>query len=313
MSFKKLKSASKKNLDKLTQELEKINSPSFDNAKNGDDDKFWKLTVDKAGNGHAVIRFLPAPNNEDIPWVRRWDHGFQGPGGWYIENSLTSIGKKDPVSEYNSLKWNNGTEADKDVIRKDRKRRLRYYSNVVVVDDPANPANNGQVFLFQYGKKIFDKITEAMSPEFEGDEAVNPFDLWAGANFKLRARKVSGFRNYDASGFANPSPLSEDESEMEESWNKCYSLQEFLDPKEFKSYDELKARMTKVLALDDGSTYDTEDSPSNGFFAGSDDGEGTTNPPRQSFQEAPSLPEAGATTEEEDESLSYFSKLAEEV
>ena len=298
MSFEKLKAASKgkKGLNKLTQELEKISSPSFDNSA---DDKFWKLTVDKTGNGHAVIRFLPAPEGEDIPWVRRWDHGFQGPGGWYIENSMTSNGKKDPDSENNSLKWNNGTEADKDEIRKNRKRRLRYYSNIVVVDDPANPANNGRTFLFQYGKKIFDKITEAMSPEFEGDDSINPFDLWAGANFKLRAKKVGGFRNYDASGFASPAVLSEDESEMKTAYDNCSSLQEFLDPKEFKTYDELDARLRKVLALDANPSYANEDFES---------------PPRQAFQEAPSLPEVDSVGDDsEDGELSYFSKLAEEV
>jgi len=299
MSFQKLKKSRKTNFSKLTEEIEKLNTSNKGNNGNNADERFWKLTVDKAGNGHAVIRFLPAPQGEDIPWIRRWDHGFQGPGGWYIENSLTTLGKKDPVSEYNSKLWNSGIESNKEIARK-QKRRLSHYSNIYVVDDPANPENNGKTFLFKYGKKIFDKVNDLMNPSFEDDTAVNPFDLWEGASFKLRARQVAGFRNYDKSVFNEPAPLLDDDAELEKVWNQEYSLQEFIDPKEFKPYDELKARMDKVLGLSDeeGSSSGFDDSPA----------------PPQSSIEAHSMPTAEAESGvEEDESLSYFSKLADEA
>jgi len=300
MSFANLKKARKLDFSKLTEEIEKLNTINKGNNGNSADDRLWKLTVDKAGNGHAVIRFLPAPKGEDIPWVRIWDHGFQGPGGWYIENSLTTLGKKDPVSEHNSKLWNSGIESNKDVARK-QKRRLSHYANILVVSDSANPDNEGKTFLFKFGKKIFDKVNDSMNPEFDDETPVNPFDLWEGANFKLRARQVAGFRNYDKSEFDSPSALSEDDAEMEKIWNQEYSLQEFLEPKNFKSYEELNTRMTKVLGLEveDGNSFDgVVDSPA---------------PTRQSM-DARSMPTAEAdAVGEEDESLSYFSKLADEA
>jgi len=300
MSFAKLKKARKTDFSKLTDEIEKLNTTNKSSNGNGADDRFWKLTVDKAGNGSAVIRFLPAPQGEDIPWVRIWDHGFQGPGGWYIENSLTTLGKKDPVSEYNSKLWNSGVESNKDVARK-QKRRLSHYANILVVSDSANPDNEGKTFLFKFGKKIFDKVNDSMNPEFDDETPVNPFDLWEGANFKLRARQVAGFRNYDKSEFGSPSPLSEDDAEMEKIWNQEYSLQEFLEPKNFKTYEELTTRMNKVLGLgaEDGNSFDDAvDSPA---------------PTRQSM-DARSMPTAEADAgDEDDESLSYFSKLADEA
>ncbi len=291
MSFSDLKKKSSNQLKNLVSELEKMNTKSFES--NGDDDRYWKLTVDKAGNGHAVIRFLPAPTGEDIPWVRLWDHGFQGPGGWYIENSLTTIGKKDPVSEYNSQLWNSGLDSDKEIARK-QKRRLKYFSNILVVEDPANPENNGKVFLFQYGKKIFDKINEAMNPEFEDDEAMNPFDLWDGANFKLRARKVAGYRNYDNSAFASPGQLFDDEAEMEAAYNKCNSLEELVTPENFKSYDDLKNRLNKVLGtevVEPTGIDDIDPEP-----------------------EIPAKESTGSSFVEsvDDDELDYFSKLADE-
>jgi len=300
MSFANLKKARKLDFSKLTEEIEKLNTINKGNNGNSADDRLWKLTVDKAGNGHAVIRFLPAPKGEDIPWVRIWDHGFQGPGGWYIENSLTTLGKKDPVSEHNSKLWNSGIESNKDVARK-QKRRLSHYANILVVSDSANPDNEGKTFLFKFGKKIFDKVNDSMNPEFDDETPINPFDLWEGANFKLRARQVAGFRNYDKSEFDSPSALSEDDAEMEKIWNQEYSLQEFLEPKNFKSYEELNTRMTKVLGLEveDGNSFDgVVDSPA---------------PTRQSM-DARSMPTAEAdAVGEEDESLSYFSKLADEA
>ena len=244
-SFANLKRSSS-NLDKLTKALEQINSPQSGDSS---EENFWKPEVDKAGNGYAVIRFLPAPavdGDDGLPWAKVYTHGFQGPGGWYIENSLTTLNEKDPVSEYNSELWNSGIEANKEIARK-QKRRLTYISNVLVIEDPKHPENNGQVKLFKYGKKIFDKITEAMNPAFEDEKPINPFDLWGGANFKLKIRKVEGYQNYDKSEFDGPQALSDDDSKLEALWQSEYSLKEFLDPKHFKSYDELKVRLARVL------------------------------------------------------------------
>jgi hypothetical protein len=248
-TFASLKKSSG-SIDKLARELEKLNTPATNSSE---DTRFWKPELDKAGNGFATIRFLAAPavdGDEALPWVRIFDHGFQGPGGWYIENSLTTIGQKDPASEYNSILWNSGIEANKEIARK-QKRRMKYISNILVVSDPKNPDNEGKVFLFKYGKKIFDKITEAMNPQFEDEKAVNPFDFWAGANFKLKIRKFEGYPNYDKSEFDKPSALYDgDDAKLEKLWKSEYSLKDFLDPKHFKSYDELKTKLNRVLGLD---------------------------------------------------------------
>jgi len=246
-NFASLKSSS--NLDKLTKAIEQLNSNQ--NNQDSNEDNFWRPEVDKAGNGYAVIRFLPAPavdGDDGLPWTKIYTHGFQGPGGWYIENSLTSLNQKDPVSEYNSELWNSGIEANKEIARK-QKRRLTYISNVLIIEDPKHPENNGQVKLFKFGKKIFDKITDAMNPPPEfGETPVNPFDLWKGANFKLKIRKVEGYQNYDKSEFDAPTALYDgDDAKLEALWKSEYSLKQFLDPKEFKSYDELKVRLTRVL------------------------------------------------------------------
>ena len=247
VDFAKLKSSSGKSaLENLNKKLASI---AGNESKGGADDRFWSPTVDKAGNGYAVIRFLPAPPNEDVPFIRIFDHGFQGPGGWYIENSLTTLGKNDPVSEHNSKLWNSGIEANKEIARK-QKRRLHFVSNIYVVSDSGNPDNEGKVFLYKYGKKIFDKLNEAMNPQFADEEAVNPFDLWAGANFKLKIRNVEGYRNYDKSEFDKVGPLMNDDSELEEVWKKEHSLQAFLAPSNFKSYEELQAKLMKVLGED---------------------------------------------------------------
>lgn len=252
MSFANLKKNSG-SIDKLARELEKLNSNQSNNSEN---DNFWKLEADKAGNGMAVIRFLPAPEvdgDDALPWVRTFDHGFQGPGGWYIENSLTTLGEKDPVSEYNSVLWNSGIEANKEIARK-QKRRLKYIANILVVQDSKHPENEGKVFLFKFGKKIFDKITEAMNPQFEDEKPLNPFDLWTGANFKLKVRKVEGYANYDKSEFEAPSAVfGGDDKKLEALWKQEHSLKDFLDRKHFKSYDELKRRLDKALGLDGGA------------------------------------------------------------
>ena len=284
-SFSQLKQSSSASLDNLSKELTKLNESA---ANPGQDDRYWKLTVDKAQNGHAVIRFLPASQGETVPWVRMWSHGFQGPGGWYIENSLTTLGQKDPVSEYNTKLWNSGVDSDKEVARK-QKRKLQYIANIFVVSDPANPDNEGKVFLFKFGKKIFDLINDKMNPEFDDETPVNPFDLWNGCNFRLRARKVAGFRNYDKSEFDSQTALADDDAELERIWNTQYSLEELIAPDQFKSYDELKTRFETVIGA--GGGMETESA-----FADEE--------PTASYQESSSI-------DEDDDSLDYFKKLAD--
>ena len=234
-------------LDKQLGAEEKETAPL--EKKSYVDERLWKPELDKSGNGYAVIRFLPAVKGEDLPWAKVWNHAFQGPTGqWYIENSLTTLGQNDPVSEMNSAYWNSGVESDKEIARK-QKRKLQYYSNIYVVTDKKHPECEGKVFLFRYGKKIFDKIMEAMQPAFEDETPVNPFDFWEGANFKLKIRKVDGFWNYDKSEFEASSALSDgDDQTLETIWNEQYSLKEFTAPTNFKSYDELKTRLNMVLA-----------------------------------------------------------------
>ena len=245
-NFGDLKKRSSVDITELTKKIEEMSS-SKESYK---DDRFWRPELDKASNGYAVIRFLPASSGEDLPWAKYYSHGFRGPGGWYIENSRTTLGEKDPVSEMNTQLWNSGIESDKDIAR-NRKRRLHYVSNIMVVSDPANPQNEGKTFLYKYGKKIFDKIQEAMKPEFADEEPVNPFDFWNGANFKLKVRKVAGFINYDKSEFDSPSALLDgDDAQLEATWNKQYALSEFTDPSNFKSYDELKEKLHRVIGND---------------------------------------------------------------
>ena len=282
------------NFDSLMKEVEKIATPQTQEAQK--DDRFWSLEVDKAGNGSAIIRFLPPPKGEDLPWVRIWNHGFQGPTGkWYIENSLTTLGKPDPVSELNTELWNSGTEANKEIARK-QKRRLAYIANIYVVKDPAHPENEGKVFLYKFGKKIFDKIKDVMQPQFEDEEPINPFDFWKGANFKLKARNVEGYRNYDKSDFESSTPLAEDD-EMEKIWNREHSLQEFLDPKHFKSYEELKQKLEQVLSTSSASTPRVDN------VSLEEDFEKPRPKPVAKKQQEVDL-------DDDDESLSYFAKLA---
>ncbi len=295
-SFAALKSSGDSSLKNLTEELSKLNPTN--NTPQGDD-RIWKPTVDKAGNGYAVVRFLPASAGEEVPFVRVFNHGFQGPGGWYIENSLTTLGQKDPLSELNTQLWNNGTEAGKEQARK-QKRRLNYYSNIYIVKDPGNPDNEGKVFIYKYGKKIFDKINDLMHPEFEDESPVNPFDLWKGADFKLKIRQVDGYRNYDKSEFDSPAPLHDDDDQLEAIWNKQHKLQEFVDPSSFKSYDELKAKLDRVLgkAVPESTAADAyvvEEEES----SWSDDA-------------SASSPPLSHTPDEEDDDISFFKKLAEE-
>ena len=305
MSFADLKKQSRLGslTSKLTNEIEKMNKGSTGGA----DDRVWKLEVDKAGNGYAVIRFLPAPQGEELPWAKVWSHAFQGPGGWYIENSLTTLGQKDPVSEHNRLLWNSGSEADKEQARK-QKRKLTYIANIYVVKDPANPQNEGKVMLYKFGKKIFDKLTAAMQPEFEDEEAIDPFDFWQGASFKLKAKNVAGYRNYDSSEFAAAGPLLDDDDAMEAIWKKQYSLEEFVAADQFKSYEALEKRMNAVLNPNassrrlDPETFDEE--------------EEVVMKSRQQVKEeervVKSSPAPSTSDDDDDDALSYFQRLAEE-
>jgi hypothetical protein len=305
MGFADLKKQSKLGslTAKLVKEVEKMNN----NGSTSGDERVWKLECDKSGNGYAVIRFLPAPDGEDLPFVKLYSHAFQGPGGWYIENSLTTLGQKDPVSEYNTMLWNNGTDAGKETARK-QKRKLTYVSNIYVVKDPANPENEGKVFLYKYGKKIFDKLTAAMQPEFEDEEAIDPFDFWQGANFKLKAKNVAGYRNYDSSEFARPDALLDDDEAMEAAWKKEYSLAELVAADQFKTYDELKLRLDYVLG-NKGTPRLQQDEDLEDESEGRGPVKDLTDDIRNELE---SLPTSRTVTEEdEDDTLSYFAKLAE--
>ena len=290
-SFKDLKANRMSNLKELTKEVEKLaEKPSYE------DERIWKCERDKTGNGYAVIRFLPATTGEKLPWVKLWTHGFKGPGGWYIENSLTTpregypSGSDDPVSKANTALWNSGIESDKNIAR-ERKRKLSYYSNILVLEDSANAENEGKVFLFRYGKKIFEKIESVMNPEFKDEEPMNPFDFWSGANFKLKIRQVDGFANYDKSEFASPSPLYDgDDAKLENVWKQQHSLQGVLAPENFKSYQELEARFNTVIARDTGGDF------------------------VETIEESTSDPIASVDAAEStsEDTLEYFKKLAEQ-
>ena len=292
MSLESLKRNS--GLDKLLTAVEKETAPA--DKQSFVDERFWKPELDKTGNGYAVIRFLPAPDKEDMPWVKVWSHAFQGPTGqWYIENSLTTLNQKDPVSEANTILWNTGNEPDKELARK-QKRKLEYYSNIYVVSDPKHPENEGKVFLFRYGKKIFDKIMASMQPEFEDETPINPFDFWEGANFKLKIRKVDGFWNYDKSEFDSVTALADSDEKLDGIWKKQYSLQEFLAPTNFKSYDELKKRLDDVLS---GTVTAS---------AASMIDEDVVETPQFKSEPQPNIP----SVDEDDDTMSYFQKLANE-
>ena len=306
MSFSDLKKQSSLGslTQKLVKEVEKMN-----NTSGGADERLWKPEMDKTGNGYAVIRFLPAPEGEELPWAKMYSHAFQGPGGWYIENSLTTLGQKDPVSEHNRELWNSGIDADKDTVRK-QKRKLSYYANIYVVQDKANPQNEGKVFLYKFGKKIFDKITAAMQPEFDDEEAINPFDFWKGANFKLKIKQVAGFWNYDSSEFGKTEALLDDDDALEEIYNKIYDLSEFTAPDQFKTYEQLKARLDTVIGNKQVVTptrkvqdEDLEDLS---------EGRGNTVEEELSNLRASATAASADVDEEEDDALSYFQKLAEE-
>ena len=301
MSFANLK----RNRDQISNLLAAAESIGAKGEKQSYvDERMWKPTVDKAGNGYAVIRFLPAGEGQDVPWARYWDHGFKGPSGqWYIEKSLTSIGLNDPVGEMNSLLWNSGIEADKDKART-QKRRLHYVSNILVVSDPGNPANEGKVFMYQYGKKIFDKIMDMMQPQFQDEEPVNPFDMWEGANFKLKIRQVEGYRNYDKSEFANKSAIAEGDEALESIYNQMHDLSEWTDPSKYKTYDELKEKLNRILGMSAPQTV-----------AAAVSLDTVTQPTEPAAAVNPHIPQEPATAEQvsedtEEDTMSYFARLA---
>ena len=282
-------------LDKLLAQVQQESAPQ--EKKSYVDERLWKPELDKSGTGQAVLRFLPAPDGEELPWVKVFKHAFQGPTGkWYIENSLTTIGKQDPMSEHNTQLWNSGLESDKELARK-QKRKLEYYSNIYVVSDPKHPENEGKVFLFRYGKKIFDKIMASMQPEFEDETPINPFDFWEGANFKLKIRKVDGFWNYDKSEFDSVTPLADSDEKLDGIWKTQYSLQDFLAPTNFKSYDELKKRLDDVLS---GTVTAS---------AASMIDEDVVETPQFKSEPQPNIP---SVDEGDDDTMSYFQKLANE-
>jgi hypothetical protein len=297
MDFESLKKSSS-NFDAITKALETKMTPEKQQSNNKyQDDRLWKPELDKTGNGYAVLRFLPASSGEEMPWQRVWSHAFQDKGGWYIENSLTTLNQKDPVSEENTRLWNTGVDSDKEIARK-RKRKLSYYSNILIVSDPKHPENEGKTFLFKFGKKIFDKITEAMQPAFEDEQAINPFDFWKGANFKLKIRKVDGYWNYDKSEFEGVSQIKESDEDIKAIWSKQYPLLPFVDPSNFKTYDELKSKLNRVITGQQNTTNIE-----------------SVDLPPQTEQVVPSQPDVGndsTPSENDDDTLSYFSKLADE-
>lgn len=301
MSFADLKRNRRSAIDKLVNEAQK---ESGSKSSYSDDDNFWKPATDKAGNGYAVIRFLPSKSENELPWVQYWDHGFKGSNGrWYIEKSRTSINEPDPLSEYNSYLWNTGHEEDKETAR-NQKRRLHYVSNIYIVSDPSAPENEGKVFRFQYGKKIFNKITDVMNPEFEDEAPVNPFDMWDGADFKLKIRNVEGYRNYDKSEFASPSPLlGGDDTKLEEVFNCLYDLSKYTDPKEYKSYDELLKKLNDVVG---------DDLPANLKIGGN---MSTASQPKidaPAPTQAPSIATSVIDADDDDDMAGFFEKLAKE-
>ena len=294
---------------KLVKEVEKQNN----SGGGGVDDRLWKPEMDKSGNGYAVIRFLPAPDGEDLPWVKLFSHAFQGPGGWYIENSLTTNGGKDPVSELNRELWNTGNESDKETVRK-QKRKLSYYANIYVVKDPANPQNEGGVFLYKFGKKIFDKIMGAMQPEFEDETPINPFDFWEGANFKIKLKKVAGYWNYDSSEFDRSGPLLDDDDAMEAIWKKEYSLTELVSDDKFKSYDELKKRLDYVLGTKSTRSTPVQEETEYDNYQEVERKKVTEDEVMSKLEEsykASKAVEPSSSSDDDDDPMSYFARLAD--
>ena len=303
MSFAALKSK-RTDLSKLVQQAQETSGTTT--QRQSQDERFWQPTRDKAGNGYAVIRFLPGDAEAATPWIRYWDHAFKGPTGqWYIEKSLTSIGQQDPLSELNSKMWNSGIDADKAVVRQ-RKRNLRYVSNVLIVSDPSAPENEGQVKLYRFGKKIFDKIMDSMQPQFPDEAPVNPFDMWEGADFTVKIRKVEGYPNYDASSFKAPAAVPGTDEELEEIYNKQFDLNEWTDPKNYKTYDELKARLAMVLGEQAPRTVKQEAA----LELNDEIPEFPSTPEPVAETASAPKPATAESSMDDDDTMSYFAKLA---
>ena len=308
MSFEALKQNRDNAISKLVAA-----SASTNEKKDYGDDRMWKPTVDKAGNGYAVIRFLPAAEGEDLPWVRYWDHGFKGSTGrWYIEKSLTSIGQQDPVSELNSQLWNTGRDEDKEVARQ-RKRRLHHVSNIMVISDSANPENEGKVFLYEYGKKIMDKLMDVMQPQFADETPVNPFDFWGGANFKLKIRNVEGYRNYDKSEFDSAAALYDgDDTKLEEVYNQLYKISEFTDPENYKSYGDLKKKLYEVIGeVEVATTFSTAQTVEMNTTKEAVAPNSVESSMDELAPTGSSESDASVTSDDSEDTLSYFAKLAQ--
>jgi hypothetical protein len=313
MSFSNLKKQS--SLGNLTQRLVKEVEKQNNTGGGGGDDRLWKPEMDKSGTGYAVIRFLPAVDGEDLPWVKLFSHAFQGPGGWFIENSLTTIGGKDPVSELNRELWNSGNDKDKETVRT-QKRKLSFYSNIYVVKDPANPQNEGKVFLYKFGKKIFDKIMDVMQPEFDDETPINPFDFWSGANFKLKLQKKDGYWNYDKSEFDTPSALLDDDEALEAIWKKQYSLAALVAPDQFKTYEELKKRLDYVLGKGSTRRSSVEEETEYDNYAAQEQKKISEDQVMEKLEESYKASQSRNETSsdsdsEEEDPMSYFSRLAD--
>ena len=299
MDIQTLRKMRNQDFSKIAGEFDKISNPQSGEKKSYDDDRFWRLEGDKAGNGTATLRFLPRVEGDELPWVRIFSHGFQGPTGkWYIENSLTTLGENDPVGELNTQLWNSGSDANKEIARK-QKRKLSFIANILVVSDPKHPENEGKVFLFKFGKKIFDKIMDKARPTFEDEKPVNVFDFWEGANFKLRMRKKDGYANYDESVFSEPAPVGDDEFIVQVAQAQ-HKLSEFVDRKNFKSYDELKKKLNEVLS---GDSY----APKSAAQMAEDD-EPVASAPSIKSKPAPKM----AEVDDDEDVMSYFQKIAQE-
>jgi len=308
MSFKDLKKQSQLGslTDKLVKQVEKLNN----GGGGGPDDRFWKPEMDKSGVGSAVIRFLPAPEGEDVPWVQMFSHAFQGPGGWYIENSLTTLGQKDPVSEYNRQLWNSGNDKDKETVRR-QKRKLSYYANIYVMRDPAHPENEGKVFLYKFGKKIFDKILNAMQPEFDDEDPINPFDFWTGANFKLKLVKKDGYWNYDKSEFASAGPLLADDDALEALWKKQYPLQPVIAADQFKSYQDLEKRLKYVIGQKSAPRREDPEVVDEESYEERSSGSELTDDLRDQLNNLTSSAAESSSADEDDDAMSYFQRLVD--
>jgi len=303
MDIQTLRKMRNQDFSKIAGEFDKISNPQSGEKKSYDDDRFWRLEGDKAGNGTATIRFLPRVEGDELPWVRIFSHGFQGPTGkWYIENSLTTLGENDPVGEMNTMLWNSGSDANKEIARK-QKRKLSFIANVLIVSDPKHPENEGQVKLFKFGKKIFDKIMDKARPTFEDETPVNVFDLWEGANFKLRMRKKDGYANYDESVFSDQCPAAGSDEELVAIVNAQHKLSEFTDRKNFKSYDELKKKLEQVLS---GDAYTAKSAASV-----DEDELPVASAPKIASKPAPA-PKASMPEDDDEDVMSYFQKIARE-